>query len=126
MDKLPFLTEEFYGNPFLTINVINDLLSSEIPLTVDYHYSPGLQVDHLTFNNESDVVKEELSKLISDMPAYLEFHKKTHWDPLEDEIPINALLVHYSDVHFIPFWKKSCMQVRIFFKPKSRKEASNV
>lgn len=126
MVKKPFFTPEFYTNPFLTKNVINELLNLSLPVTFDYHFSKGCPVDHLTFDWRVETVRIELSKLISDPEGYLQFQKETHWDPEEDEMPLNALLIEFSQFYYgFIYWGDTSTKVKVSRHYKIRKEVSN-
>lgn len=129
MDKLPFFTDKFYLNQSYTIEVIN-LLLDEAKNLFDYHFSAGSPVDHLTINGEVPEAKKLVSILISDLDAYLAYQEQTHFKGEEDEIPLNALLMHHRDYFqgtgATIVWRKSNLGVKFDTQPKKRKEASHV
>jgi hypothetical protein len=92
--KYFFLTEEFYNQSYLSIDVLNKLVESKDNLVADRDmYQSGKFLFMEVFDNENS--REILKKIISDFDAYKLFNNEKYPSDKDTEIGLSAL----QDLH---------------------------
>ena len=103
METKDFLTQEFYNDPQLTLDIFNQLLAKDQVKSIDM-YSSGTFLYLECFENEE--TKVILSSIISDLEAYKSYNNESYVSDDTTQIGLCALQYeHESAFKSLPGYK---------------------
>ena len=111
MERKDFFTQEFYENPNLTLDIMNQLVEGDHVADMDMYQSGTFLFMEVYDNDET---KKILAPVISDLETYKEYNNKNYFSDETTQIGLCALFDEHSDVFFKQgkeiMWDNDCRQ----------------
>ena len=111
MERKDFFTQEFYENPNLTLDIMNQLVEGYHVAGMDMYQSGTFLFMEVY---ENDDTKKILAPVISVLETYKEYNNKNYASDEPTQIGLCALFDEHSGVFFKKgkeiMWDKDCRQ----------------